>query len=60
MRDLLPEKQTKEGRERGSWSANGDRWGSQGGRLYVTCLSIYNLEVYYRHLAVYQRDATGR
>ncbi len=60
MRDLLPEKQTLEGRERGSWAANGDRWGSQGGRLFVTCLSIYNLEVYYRHLSVYQREATSR
>jgi hypothetical protein len=60
MRNLLPEKQTREGRERGSWEASGDRWGAQGGRLYVTCLSIYNLEVYYRHLSVYHRGATGR
>jgi hypothetical protein len=61
MRELLPNKQTKEGRERGSWSANGDRWGDQGGgRLYVTCLSIYILEVYYRHLAIYRHESLDR
>jgi hypothetical protein len=57
MRKLLPEKQEKTGRERGSWpDPNNDRWGSQGygGRMYVTCLSIYILEVYYRHLPLYQ------
>lgn len=53
MRQLLPEHQVKRGRERGSWDPGGDRWGSQGGRLYVTCLSIYILEVYYRHLPLY-------
>ncbi len=53
MRQLLPEHQEKRGRERGSWDPNGDRWGSQGGRLYTTCLSIYILEVYYRHLPLY-------
>lgn len=53
MRQLLPEEQEKRGRERGSWNPNGDRWGAQGGRLYTTCLSIYMLEVYYRHLPIY-------
>jgi hypothetical protein len=55
MRKLLPEKQETTGRERGSWDPQGDRWGSPsyGGRLYVTCLSIYILEVYYRHLPLY-------
>jgi hypothetical protein len=54
MRKLLPEKQIRRGRERGSWDPGGDRWGNDGGRLYVTCLSIYVLEVYYRHLPLYQ------
>jgi hypothetical protein len=53
MRQLLPEDQTKEGAERGSWSPISDRWGPHGGRLYVTCLSLYMLEVYYRHLPIY-------
>lgn len=55
MRQLLPENQIKRGSERGSWSPAGDRWGQSGGRLYVTCLSIYTLEVYYRHLPIYRR-----
>jgi hypothetical protein len=59
MRKLLPEKQVKRGRERGSWDPGGDRWGGEGGRLYVTCLSIYILEVYYRHLPLYQTGILG-
>lgn len=54
MRQLLPENQEKHGPEKGSWEPNGDRWGDAGGRLYVTCLSIYTLEVYYRHLPIYR------
>jgi hypothetical protein len=54
MRDVLPDHQEKRGRERGSWDPRGDRWGDAGGRLYVTCLSIYVLEVYYRHLPLYR------
>jgi hypothetical protein len=57
MRELLPLHQEKRGRERGSWDPKGDRWGDGGGRLYVTCLSIYTLEVYYRHLPLYRGGA---
>lgn len=57
MRELLPSMQVKEGQERGSWNPNGDRWGGQGGRLYVTCMSLYALEVYYRHLPLYREAA---
>jgi hypothetical protein len=57
MRQLLPEHQDKQGPERGSWDPNGDRWGGTAGRLYVTCLSLYTLEVYYRHLPIYQAKA---
>ena len=56
-RQLLPERQVKRGRDRGSWDPTGDRWGSQGGRLYSTCLCIYMLEVYYRHLPLYGHSA---
>lgn len=61
MRELLPERQEKKGPEAGSWHPTGarpDQWGFHGGRLYVTCLSIYILEVYYRHLPVYSGGAT--
>ncbi len=59
MKVLLPEKQEQSGRERGSWDPEGDEWGNQGGRLYVTCLSTYMLEVYYRHLPIYQANIFG-
>ncbi len=54
MRQEVPAHQVKTGPEAGSWDPQSDKWGaSSGGRLYVTCLSIYNLEVYYRHLPIY-------
>jgi hypothetical protein len=52
MRQEVPARQVKSGPEAGSWSPVTDRWGFNG-RLYVTCLSIYMLEVYYRHLPIY-------
>ena len=56
MRQVIPEQQMKSGREKGSWDPikpKRDRWEPDGGRLFVTCLSIYMLEVYYRHLPIY-------
>jgi len=53
MRVDLPSEQVKDGRERGSWRPQGDAWGGYG-RLYTTCLSIYCLEVYYRHMPLYK------
>ncbi|MGD9722621.1 MAG: prenyltransferase/squalene oxidase repeat-containing protein [Pirellulales bacterium] len=53
MREQIPAHQVKEGAQAGSWDPNTDKWGGEGGRLYVTCLSLYNLEVYYRHLPIY-------
>ncbi len=56
MRKELPAHQQKNGPEAGSWNPQGDKWGSPGfgaGRLFVTCLSVYMLEVYYRHLPIY-------
>ncbi|MBN2578139.1 MAG: terpene cyclase/mutase family protein [Pirellulales bacterium] len=57
MRQAVPQHQVKTGRESGSWDPKRptlDRWGNSAGRLYVTCLSIYVLEVYYRHLPLYE------
>ena len=54
MRQAVPEHQVQAGREQGSWDPTNDRWGNHGGRLYTTCLSIYLLEVYYRHLPIYK------
>ena len=53
MRNALPKEQVTGGRERGSWDPAKDAWGHYAGRLYTTCLSIYMLEVYYRHLPIY-------
>lgn len=59
MRELLPEHQEKRGPEKGSWDSRQDLpWGASGGRLYTTCFAIYTLEVYYRHLPLYQQRAT--
>lgn len=53
MREVLPAQQVTSDRERGSWTPTGDAHDVQGGRLYVTCLCTYMLEVYYRHLPIY-------
>lgn len=53
MRDLLVELQEDSGRHAGSWPPEG-AYASAGGRLYVTCLSICTLEVYYRHLPLFR------
>jgi len=59
MRKVLPEQQIPRGTEGGSWNPRGtggqedDQFAGSGGRLYVTCLSIYMLEVYYRHMPLY-------
>lgn len=56
MRQAVPTHQLKSGAEKGSWAPSaGDSHGAgAGGRLYTTCLSIYMLEVYYRHLPIYK------
>ncbi len=54
MRRELPAAQVRRGDEVGSWAPQQDQWGSSGGRLYTTCLAIYCLEVYYRHMPLYQ------
>ncbi len=61
MRQAVPEHQNRSGRESGSWNPdNEDIHESHGGRLYATCLSIYMLEVYYRHLPLYTKVYGGR
>lgn len=52
----LEAEQVADGVEAGSWEPLGtvpDRWGSFGGRLYVTTLHLLALEVPYRHLPTY-------
>ena len=55
MRETLLQLQEKTGDEAGSWNPNQptrDAW-LQYGRLYTTCMSLYILEVYYRHLRIF-------
>ncbi len=50
--------QVQSGLLAGSWDPLGptvpDRWGAAGGRIYVTAMHLLMLEVYYRHLPLYQ------
>lgn len=55
MADRIPAQQVKSGPEKGSWSSEDDPWQRGGGRLYMTCLCTYMLEVYYRHLPIYSK-----
>ena len=59
MRDGLVDSQIRKGHAHGSWTPQ-DMFAAQGGRLYVTCLSIMTLEVYYRHLPLYQRESLAK
>ncbi len=53
LRDHLVRTQAKAGHERGSWHFK-DPHGDVGGRLYSTAMATLILEVYYRHLPLYQ------
>jgi hypothetical protein len=53
LRDMLVETQIKEGPMAGTW-APVDRGEVTGGRVYATSLRVLMLEVYYRHLPLYQ------
>jgi hypothetical protein len=57
LRDHLVRTQATTGHERGSWHFK-DHHGDVGGRLYTTAMAAMILEVYYRHIPLYQnRDA---
>jgi hypothetical protein len=38
----------------GTWNP-ADNWENQGGRIYATAMKLLVLEVYYRHLPLYQQ-----
>lgn len=58
MRDYLVSTQEKQGPAAGSWYFNGGHGAERGGRLYNTSLATMILEVYYRHMPIYQTQAT--
>ncbi len=51
---------SKDPRVSGSWSPVGDRHAGAGGRLMETSLCLLTLEVYYRYLPLYYREAGER
>ena len=58
MRDWLVNSQEKEGVKAGSWyMGKGGHANERGGRLYATSMATMMLEVYYRHLPIYRKQA---
>jgi len=53
LREHLIRTQATQGHEKGSWHFK-DPHGDVGGRLYTTAMAAMILEVYYRHLPLYQ------
>jgi hypothetical protein len=57
LHPLLVNTQVKTGDLAGSWDPRGpvpDRWGTYGGRVYVTTMNLLSLEVSYRYLHIYE------
>jgi hypothetical protein len=52
LRDHLVDTQRKDGPMAGTWDPRDD-WERRAGRLYATSLKLLMLEVYYRHLPLY-------
>lgn len=60
LNPILVDAQVKVGPQAGSWDPKlpvVDRWSAHGGRLYLTTMNLLSLEVYYRHLPIYDDTA---
>ena len=60
MRDYLIQTQDSKNPQHanyGSWTREGDQWAKAGGRLMMTSMNLLTLEVYYRYLPLYSREA---
>jgi hypothetical protein len=58
MRDSLVNSQVTTGHETGSWFMRGGDHGTEsGGRIYCTSMATMILEVYYRHMPIYSKQA---
>jgi len=60
MRDILVTRKEQLGDTMASWPPRGDGHAAAGGRIMQTSLSLLTLEVYYRHLPLYQRINTKK
>ena len=57
LHPLLVDSQVRQGPLAGSWDPRQplpDRWAPHAGRLYVTTMNLLSLEIYYRHLPLYE------
>lgn len=60
LKPILVDSQIKAGPMEGSWDPKHpvpDRWSHHAGRLYLTTMNLLSLEVYYRHLPIYEDTA---
>jgi hypothetical protein len=60
LHPTLVDTQTPVGPLAGSWNPRQpvpDKWGAFGGRIYVSTMNLLSLEVYYRHLPLYEMTA---
>jgi hypothetical protein len=60
LNPILTSSQIRSGANAGSWepmSPVPDRWAPYAGRIYVTAMNLLSLEVYYRHLPIYEETA---
>lgn len=55
IRDMLCQRQRRDGHANGSWNADGRWFGKVGGRIYATTMAVLTLEVYYRYLPIYEK-----
>ena len=54
LRDMVVDTQVKDGPMAGTWNPI-DNWEKRGGRLYSTSMKLLLLEIYYRHLPLYEQ-----
>lgn len=60
LNPILTSSQVRGGPNAGSWEPMlpvPDRWAPFAGRIYVTSMNLLSLEVYYRHLPIYEETA---
>ena len=57
LHPLLVDTQLRQGPFAGSWDPQHDVWGAAAGRIYVTAMNLLSLEVYYRHLPLFEDTA---
>ena len=54
LRETLVSTQVNSGHMAGTWNP-ADNWERSGGRIYATAIKLLVLEVYYRHLPLYDQ-----